>query len=83
MLRAALLTGARYGELIRMTAGNFSPITAQLYVAPSKSGKARYIPLNVAGVELFRALTAGRGWQSDIRSQRRRALGRITNRGRF
>jgi len=60
LLRAALLTGARYGELARMTVGNFNPTTAQIYVAPSKSGKPRYIPLNRAGVDLFKTLTAGR-----------------------
>jgi len=60
LLRAALLTGARYGELVRMTVGNFNATTAQLYVAPSKSGKARYIPLNKAGVELLKTLTTGR-----------------------
>jgi len=60
LLRAALLTGARYGELVRMTVGNFNEATAQLYVAPSKSGKARHIPLNASGVDLFKALTIGR-----------------------
>jgi integrase len=61
LLRAALLTGARYGELARMNVRDFNPTTAQLYVAPSKSGKARYIPLNAAGVQLFKTLTTGRG----------------------
>ena len=60
LLRAALLTGARYGELVRMTVENFNPTMAQLYVAPSKSGKARYIPVNPAGVQLFTVLTTGR-----------------------
>lgn len=60
LLRAALLTGARYGELVRMAVGNFNPATRQLFVAPSKSGKSRYIPLNAAGVELFKTLAAGR-----------------------
>ena len=60
LLRAALLTGARYGELVRMTVGSYNPTTAQLFVAPSKSGKARHIPLNASGVALFEALTTGR-----------------------
>ena len=42
LLRAALLTGARYGEPVRMTVGNFNAATAQIYVTPSKSGKARH-----------------------------------------
>jgi integrase len=61
LLRAALLTGARYGELIRMTVGDYNPTTKQLFVAPSKSGKPRHIPLNASGVELFKSLTTGRG----------------------
>lgn len=60
LFRAALLTGARYGELVRMTVGNFDPTTAQVFIAPSKSGKARHVPLNASGVELFKALTTGR-----------------------
>jgi integrase len=60
LLRAALLTGARYGELVRTTVGDFNPTTAQLFIAPSKSGNARHIPLNASGAELFKALTAGR-----------------------
>ncbi len=60
LFRAALLTGARYGELVRMTVGNFNPTTAQVFIAPSKSGKARHVPLNASGVALFKALTTGR-----------------------
>ena len=32
----------------------------QVYIAPSKSGKPRYVPLNASGVELFTSLTTGR-----------------------
>lgn len=60
LVRAAFLTGARYGELVRMTVGAFNPNTAQVFIAPSKSGRARYVPLNAAGLELFKTLTAGR-----------------------
>lgn len=60
LLRGALLTGARYGELTRLTVGDFNPTTAQVFIAPSKSGKARYVPLNAAGVELFKTITVGR-----------------------
>ncbi len=60
LLRAALLTGARYGELVRLEVGSYNPTTAQLFVAPSKSGKPRHIPLNASGVALFAALTTGR-----------------------
>ena len=60
LVRAALLTGARYGELVRLNVGDFNASTGQVYIAPSKSGKPRYVPLNAAGVELFKSLTVGR-----------------------
>lgn len=60
LVRAALLTGARYGELVRMTVGAFNERTGQLFITPSKSGKARHIPVNAAGAELFKSLTLGR-----------------------
>lgn len=60
LVRAALLTGARYGELVRLSVRDFNATTGQLYIAPSKSGKPRYIPLNAAGVELLKSLTVGR-----------------------
>jgi integrase len=60
LFRAALLTGARYGELTRMAVGDFNPDTGQVFVTPSKSGKSRHIPLNAAGIELFSTLCVGR-----------------------
>jgi integrase len=60
LFRAALLTGARYGELVRMTVGDYNPTTRLVFVAPSKSGKPRHIPLNDSGVDLFASLTTGR-----------------------
>ncbi len=60
LVRAALLTGARYGELVRLNVGDFNAATGQVYIAPSKSGKPRYVPLNAAGVELFKSLAVGR-----------------------
>ena len=60
LVRAALLTGARYSELVRMTVGAFNPDTCQVFIAPSKSGKAHHVPLNQSGVELFKSLTTGR-----------------------
>jgi integrase len=60
LLRAALLTGARYGELVGMVVSDFNPATLQVFVNPKKSGRGRYIPLNAAGVALFKSLTVGR-----------------------
>ncbi len=38
LVRAALLTGARYGELAQMAVRAFNQGTSQVFIAPSKSG---------------------------------------------
>jgi integrase len=58
LVKGALLTGCRYGELCRMTAADFKD--GQVYVAESKNGEARYVDLNDAGIEFFAELSEGR-----------------------
>ena len=60
LVRAALFSGCRYGELCRLKVGDFHPESATLYVSPSKSGKARHVPLDDEGRAFFVAVTAGR-----------------------
>lgn len=60
LVGAALLTGARFGELAQMRAQDVDPRAAQVYIAPGKSGKARHVPLNPEGVKLFRELLTGK-----------------------
>ena len=62
LVRGALLTGARYGELCRMTAGDFhaNGDGSAIQVASSKSGRPRWVPLDDAGAEFFTAISAGR-----------------------
>ena len=60
LVQAALLTGARYGELIAMNCDDFNTDAATVSVFESKSGKTRHIPLNDEGVLLFSQLSAGR-----------------------
>jgi integrase len=60
LVRAALETGARYGELIRLEAHDFNVDAGTIAVRRSKSGKPRNIVLTAAGVEFFRGLCAGR-----------------------
>jgi integrase len=60
LVRAALLTGARYGELSAMRASDFNPDAGTVRVAEAKSGKVRHVPLTPEGVALFEDLTAGR-----------------------
>ncbi len=56
LVRAALLTGARYGELARLNVSDFDPARRTLHIGESKSGRPRYVPLSVEGVEFFQAL---------------------------
>jgi integrase len=59
LVTAALLTGARYGELCALRVRDFH--RGKIAVYRSKSGKPRDIVLNAEGVAFFEALTAGRG----------------------
>jgi integrase len=61
MVRAALLTGCRYGELVAMYVADFNPDSGTLAVRTSKSGKPRHVVLTDEGQRFFASLTAGRG----------------------
>jgi integrase len=60
LVQAALQTGARYGELCRLTVADFNPDVGTLAIQQSKSGKSRHIVLTDEGRALFKQLTAGR-----------------------
>lgn len=60
LLELALLTGARYGELIAFRTRDFDEGSGTLLVAESKSGKPRRIPLTDEGRQLLESLTAGK-----------------------
>jgi integrase len=60
LVRAALATGCRFGELAALQVRDFNPDAGTLHIRTSKSGKARHVVLNDEGVELFTRLGAGR-----------------------
>jgi integrase len=60
LAQAALVTGARYGELAALRVADFNPDSGTIHVRTSKSGKGRHIVLNDEGVALFKALSAGK-----------------------
>jgi integrase len=60
LVQAALVTGARYSELTRLTASDFNPDVGTVGIAQSKSGKPRHVVLNAEGRDFFRQLCAGR-----------------------
>jgi integrase len=59
LVRAALLSGCRYGELTRMRARDFNAEAGTITVRESKSGKPRHVALTDEGQSLFAELTAG------------------------
>ncbi len=60
LVRAALATGCRFGELAALLVRDFNSDAGTLHIRTSKSGKARHVVLNEEGVDLFTRLTAGR-----------------------
>ncbi|MDR7040481.1 integrase [Methylobacterium sp. BE186] len=61
IVRGALVTGCRYGELTRLKVTDFNRDAGTVAVRQSKAGKPRHVALNTEGQQLFSALTAGRG----------------------
>lgn len=60
LVRGALNTGCRYGELIRMTVADFNPDSGTVYLPRTKAGKARNVYLTEQGAEFFRQQAAGK-----------------------
>jgi integrase len=60
LVRGALVTGCRYGELCRADVSDFNPDAAALLVRESKGGKSRWIPLDDEGARFLANITAGR-----------------------
>ena len=60
LVRAALATGCRFGELAALQVRDFHAESGTLHVRTSKSGKGRHVVLHEEGSELFRRLAAGR-----------------------
>lgn len=60
LVRGALLTGARYGELKALKIGDYNSNNHTIFIQDSKSGKPRNIPLNQEGVKFFEQLIIGK-----------------------
>lgn len=66
LVKGALLTGARYGELTALTVGDYNANNKSIFIHQSKSGKPRYIPLNNEGIKFFSQLIVGKNTQEFI-----------------
>jgi integrase len=60
IVRAALLTGCRYGEVCRLQERDYNPDAGTLTIRESKSGKPRHVVLTSEGKEFFAAAGAGK-----------------------
>ena len=59
LVRAALETGCRYGELARLVCGDYHPDSGTLHILKSKVGKGRLVILTEEGQSFFAGLVAG------------------------
>jgi len=66
LVRGALVTGCRYGELTRLRAADFNAEAGMISVRLSKAGKPRHVALADEGRALFASLTIGRPPQNLI-----------------
>lgn len=61
LVKAALFTGCRYGELARIKAADVNTDTGLIYISPeAKSGKGRYVPLSPEGLDFFKTAIVGK-----------------------
>jgi len=60
IVRAGLYTGARYGEIGRLGAGDFDSSAGTLFIAKSKGGQQRYVHLDPEAIRFFSEVCANR-----------------------
>lgn len=60
LVKGALLSGCRYGELTAMTVQCVNGKDGNVFVATSKNGESRYVDLNDEGIAFFTQLTQDR-----------------------
>jgi integrase len=66
LVQAALVTGARYGELASIRASDFNADSGTVHVRTSKSGKGRHIVLSDEGVAVFKSFVAGKSSETRL-----------------
>ncbi|WP_426608995.1 tyrosine-type recombinase/integrase [Bradyrhizobium sp. McL0616] len=60
LVRGALETGARYGELCALTISDFNPDSGTVGIRESKSNKPRHVVLTIEGTTFFASISKGR-----------------------
>ena len=61
LVRAALFTGCRYGELCALKVSDFDHENSTLAIRYSKGGRPRHVYLTEEGAQFFEELSVGRG----------------------
>jgi integrase len=69
LIAAALMTGARFGELARLTVRDLDRNNGSVFIGESKSGKARHVALTPGGVVLFERLATGKAPTTSLLTQ--------------
>jgi integrase len=60
LVKGALCSGMRFGELTRLTVKDFDSKEGTVYVALSKNGESRHVELNDEGIAFFASMTQGK-----------------------
>jgi integrase len=60
LVRGALYTGARYGELGRLRVGDFNRSAGTLFIAKSKGGQQRHVHLDTEAARFFQEVCTNR-----------------------
>jgi integrase len=60
LVRAGLYTGARYGELGRLSVGDLNATAGTLFIAKSKGGQQRHVHLDPEAARFFREVCTNR-----------------------
>ncbi|WP_223861475.1 tyrosine-type recombinase/integrase [Geminicoccus harenae] len=66
LIRGALLTGARYGEITRLKVEDFDPHNSVICFLETKSHRPRFVPLDDEGATFFSRMTSGRDRSAHI-----------------
>ena len=66
MVKAALLTGARYSELASLEVRDFDPQSRTLWLRETKAGVPRAVYLEGEGFQLVSQAINGKGWRELI-----------------
>jgi len=59
LVRGALFTGCRYGEITRLRVRDYDSANGSVFVSESKSGRPRHVFLSQEGIDFFNTMTTG------------------------